>query len=160
AELNLRFYIKRPHADGERRAVAFVKELVPRRAIAFVARTFYNENYVALPMRHVLEEHTAGISATYGWRANGRLQKLGVRCSRVQAIPAQGSEAEFITEHYWGYAAQRNGSTVEYQVAHPQWRTWNADEFTCDADVKELYGEEFYPYLSKAPVSALLAEGS
>src|SRR4051812_24879777 len=35
AELNLRFYIKRQHPDGSRRAVAFVKELVPRWAIAF-----------------------------------------------------------------------------------------------------------------------------
>jgi uncharacterized protein YqjF (DUF2071 family) len=160
AEVNLRFYIKRRDAGAERRAVAFVKELVPRWAIAFVARTFYNENYIALPMRHSLETHTAGISAAYEWRANGRWQKLAVRCSGDPALPSKGSEAEFITEHYWGYAAQRRGSTVEYQVAHPQWRTWSADEFACDADVKALYGEEFFPFLSKPPVSAFLAEGS
>lgn len=30
----------------------FIKEIVPRAAIALVARVLYNENYVALPMSH------------------------------------------------------------------------------------------------------------
>src|SRR6266853_4911734 len=43
-EVNLRFYVRRK-ADGTwRRGVVFIKELVPRRAIAFVARTVYSEN--------------------------------------------------------------------------------------------------------------------
>lgn len=159
-ELNLRFYIKRCHADGDRRAVAFVQEIVPRFCIAFVARTVYNENYIALPMRHALDLNPDAISATYEWRANGRWQKLGVLCHGEPAIPPKGSEAEFITEHYWGYAAQPNGATMEYQVAHPQWRTWTADDFVFDADVKALYGDEFFPFLNKPPVSAFLAEGS
>src|SRR5262245_53035082 len=51
-EVNLRFYVRRK-ADSEwRRGVVFVKELVPRRAIALVARVAYGENYVAFPMRH------------------------------------------------------------------------------------------------------------
>ena len=41
-EVNLRFYVRR----GERRGVVFVKEIVPRAAIATVARVLYNENYV------------------------------------------------------------------------------------------------------------------
>ena len=58
-ELNLRFYVRREVADearGEpvRRGVVFVKELVPRFAIATVARLLYNENYVALPMDHTI----------------------------------------------------------------------------------------------------------
>ena len=159
-ELNLRFYIKRPHPDGDRRAVAFVKELVPRFAIAFVARTLYNENYVALPMRNTLEQNAAGIAASYEWKLGGRWQKLSMRCKGAAAIPPKGSAAEFITEHYWGYAAQPRGGTMEYQVAHPQWRTWIADGYTFDTDVKELYGDEFAPFLSAKPVSAILAEGS
>ena len=51
-EVNLRFYVRR-EADGEvRRGVTFIKEIVPRPAIATVARLAYNEPYVALPMRH------------------------------------------------------------------------------------------------------------
>jgi uncharacterized protein len=51
-EVNLRFYVRR-NVNGEaRRAVTFIRELVPRAAIAFVARRVYNEPYLALPMRH------------------------------------------------------------------------------------------------------------
>ena len=47
-EVNLRFYVRRRGEDGEwRRAVVFVRELVPRRAIALVARWLYNEPYTA-----------------------------------------------------------------------------------------------------------------
>src|SRR6185503_21168451 len=49
-EVNLRFYVRRKTDEGWRRGVVFIKEIVPRPAIAAVARLVYNENYVALPM--------------------------------------------------------------------------------------------------------------
>src|SRR5205823_7666414 len=49
-EINLRFYVRHQAADGWRRGVVFVREIVPRWAIAFVARGLYNEQYVAHPM--------------------------------------------------------------------------------------------------------------
>src|SRR5205807_3559734 len=54
-EVNLRFYVRRKSGDEWRRGVVFVRELVPRAAIAIVARIFYGEPYSALPMRHSLE---------------------------------------------------------------------------------------------------------
>ena len=49
-EVNLRFYVRRKATEEWRRGVVFIKELVPRALIAFVARKVYNENYIALPM--------------------------------------------------------------------------------------------------------------
>ncbi len=46
-EVNLRFYVRREMADGPRRGVVFVKEIVPKPAITWMARRLYNENYVA-----------------------------------------------------------------------------------------------------------------
>src|SRR5690606_21017449 len=40
-EVNLRFYVKRETEGEIRRGVVFVKEIVPRAAIAFVARSLY-----------------------------------------------------------------------------------------------------------------------
>src|SRR3954468_20670393 len=54
-EVNLRFYVRRKGPEGWRRGVVFIAEIVPRFAIAAVARLFYNENYVALPTRHKLD---------------------------------------------------------------------------------------------------------
>src|ERR1051325_4090699 len=54
-EVNLRFYVRRKPADTWRRGVVFIRELVPRPAIALVARAFYGERYFAVPMKHDIE---------------------------------------------------------------------------------------------------------
>jgi hypothetical protein len=160
-ELNLRFYVRRKAEDGWRRGVVFIKELVPRVAIAFVARRFYNENYHALPMSHRIDKSGVAIkSATFFWRINGLENHLKIM-TRGEAQPlVEGSEQEFITEHYWGYARQRDGSTVEYKVKHPRWRVWESQSSELDCDAAALYGPEFGESLSHPPSSAFLAEGS
>lgn len=163
-EVNLRFYVRRKASDGWRRGVVFVKEIVPRRAIAWMARTLYNENYVALPMGHDVTppspDGTVAGTARYDWLSRGRWQRLSVGFSGVAAIPDESSEEAFITEHYWGYARQRDGATVEYQVEHPRWAVWCATHATLDCDVGELYGARFSPYLRGEPSSAFVAQGS
>ncbi len=52
-EVNLRFYVRRLAGREVRRGVVFIHEVVPRRAIAFIARSFYNENYVALAVEDI-----------------------------------------------------------------------------------------------------------
>ena len=164
-EVNLRFYVRRRHNNGEwRRAVVFVKELVPRPAIAAVARWCYNEPYSAVPMAHELS--VDGLAkggsgrAAYRWRIGGRWHRLEVRAAGLPESPDLDSEAEFVAEHYWGYSRQRDGGTVEYRVDHPKWRVWNADGAELDCDVGSVYGGSFTEWLPASPRSAFLAEGS
>lgn len=161
-ELNLRFYVRREAEDGWRRGVVFVKEIVPRRAIAWIARTVYNEQYISLPMRHRIREPLpAGPgSAAYEWRHGGRWNRLAVELHGSPSIPADDSEETFITEHYWGYARQRDGGTVEYRVEHPRWPVWRAAEPKLDCEIGRLYGPMFEPFLQGTPSSAFVAEGS
>jgi uncharacterized protein YqjF (DUF2071 family) len=155
-EVNLRFYVRRRAADGWRRGVVFIKEIVPRAAIAVAARKFYNENYVSLPMAHKLDAR----SAEYSWRFGGRRNRLKVvTAGGFQELRA-GSEAEFITEHYWGYSLQPDGPTLEYRVEHPRWRVAEAAEAHLECDAARLYGRAFAGALSVKPASAFLAEGS
>lgn len=163
-EVNLRFYVRRKADDGWRRAVVFIKELVPRAAIAIAARKLYNENYVALPMSHHIEkdftESKEIKSAAYFWGFRGEQNYLKLT-TRGSAQPlTEGSEQEFITEHYWGYSVQRDGSTLEYRVEHPRWRVWDAHTSELDCDVAGLYGKQFCDALNQPPSSAFLAEGS
>ncbi len=160
-EVNLRFYVRRKAEDGWRRGVVFIKEIVPRAAIAMVARTLYNEPYIALPMSHRIDATDGRVGAAeYGWRSCGKNNRLKVM-ARGAARPLQnGSEAEFITEHYWGYNARPGGPTLEYRVEHPRWRVQETCEAVLDCDVAGLYGEEFCPCLEGRPSSAFLAEGS
>src|SRR5271165_5937221 len=48
-EVNLRFYVRRKQGNEDRRGVVFVAEIVPKRAVAEVARLAYGENYISLP---------------------------------------------------------------------------------------------------------------
>ena len=164
-EVNLRFYVRRRDEDGQwRRAVVFVRELVPRRAIAFVARWFYNEPYTAVPMRHELQMTNASEGqpgrVAYAWRWAKWWHHLEVRTLGRPALPDPTSEATFITEHYWGYTVQRDGGSKEYRVEHPPWRVWEAEGAEFDCDVKALYGAGFAECLRGRPRSAFLAEGS
>lgn len=161
-EVNLRFYVHRRADDGWRRGVVFIKEIVPRVAIAAIARLIYNENYIALPMRHAVDlpEHAGPGSVAYHWRYRGRWNGLRARTVGPAQPLTSGSQAEFITEHYWGYAAQRDAGCVEYQVEHPRWRVWSAVDAVLDCDVGTLYGESFVDALSATPTSAFVADGS
>lgn len=51
-EVNLRLYVRRRAASGLRRGVVFVREIVSRRAVAWLANLIYNENYLIRPMDH------------------------------------------------------------------------------------------------------------
>ena len=158
-EVNLRFYVRKKSADTWRRGVVFVRELVPRRAIATVARVFYGENYVAVPMKHQIDHVGHKLSVGYSWRRGRKWESLMMSASgEPQTIPA-GSHAEFITEHYWGYTCFRGGCS-EYRVEHRRWKIWNAEQFELSADVATLYGEQFVEPLSAAPRSAFIADGS
>ena len=155
-EVNLRFYVRR-EVDGEvRRGVVFIKEIVSRHAVTSVARGVYNENYVTLPMRHEIKPD----SYRYEWRHKRTWNRLSVATHGEWNVPDPSSEESFVAEHYWGYAAQRDGSTLEYEVEHPRWRMAMADEVEFVCDVGRLYGEEFTEALSREPVSAFMAEGS
>ena len=163
-EVNLRFYVRHRGPEGWRRGVVFIRELVPRLAIALIARMVYNENYAAVPMSHLIEK-TPGMaskvrSVSYGWHSQKKENRILVQVQGEPQAMISGSEAEFIAEHYWGYTAQRDGSTMEYRVEHPPWRIWPAAHAELRCDVTACYGNSFSQYLEKPPASAFLAEGS
>ena len=143
-------------------SLVFIKELVPRKAIALVARRLYGENYVALPMRHVIDRHVESFARTltHEWRRAGRWEGLSLSFSGAPSTPEDDAEETFITEHYWGYSRQADHTTLEYQVEHPRWRVWTASAARLSCDVAALYGPEFVSALSGAPSSAFAADGS
>lgn len=156
-EVNLRFYVVRKQ-DGEwRKGVVFVKELVPRRAIAWTARHFYNENYVALPMRSRV---AIPGRVEYAWRRHGAWESIAATVVGPSFLPTPESEEAFVSEHYWGYVKQRNEGTVEYEVTHPRWRVHRCEHARLECDVAALYGPAFASSLAEQPVSTFLAEGS
>jgi uncharacterized protein YqjF (DUF2071 family) len=157
-EVNLRFYVRR----NEKRGVAFISELVPRRAVAAIARWIFNENYSSVPMAHSIRQDSigCGIDAEYSWGVGPRRCSMRMATKGNAQLPEDGSLAQFITEHYWGYAAQRDGGSIEYEVEHPRWRVWQAATAEFNGESSTYYGPDFSRILSRPPDSAFLADGS
>ncbi|TAF64417.1 MAG: DUF2071 domain-containing protein [Cytophagales bacterium] len=159
-EVNLRFYIKR-YENGElRRGVAFVKEIVPKPAISWVANTLYNEHYQTLSMAHEHQVLSSYLSVKYSWKASQKWHQMSAEALATPEEIPEGSEAEFITEHYWGYTRQNENKTLAYQVAHPRWQVYPIQKFRIDCDFEQVYGKNFASSLYQRPTSVLLAEGS
>jgi uncharacterized protein YqjF (DUF2071 family) len=175
-ELNLRFYVRRDVPDPirglpNRRGVVFVKELVPLPAVAWVARTLYGENYEARPMRNELRRGEAlldqegalqpGDHLSYGWQSeDGLWGEIGGEVEGAAQPLVAGSHPHFIAEHYWGYAAQRDGGTMEYEVEHPPWQVHALARPFLRGDLIGLYGAELAHALNRPPDTAWVADGS
>ena len=161
-EINLRFYVKSKSTDGWRRGVVFVKEIVPKRAIATVARSLYNENYVVHATDSKVYDRVESMDghAEYSWRHGNKWLRIGGAYSGDSSYPESGSHEEFISEHYWGYTAQRDGGTIEYKVDHPQWSVWPILEPIASEGLGEFYGSNFRDTLASAPFSSFVANGS
>ena len=158
-EVNLRFYAARRRDGTLRRAVVFIRELVPRRAIAAVARWLYNEPYLAVRMGHAIELDRAtgrgGYAGSIGAAFRRRRQRV-----RPGAALVAGSEAEFITEHYWGYTRQRDGGTLEYEVMHRGGRCGRPAPRALRRRRRSALRPDFARILAGPPQSAFVAVGS
>ena len=155
-EVNLRFYVRRETEDEVRRGVVFVKEIVPRRAIATVARTLYGEPYECWSMSNKRDEK----EVSYSWKKGEAVNSIAVERGENLGVPSENSHGEFIIEHYWGYTKRGENRTDEYKVEHPKWELFKADNARIDVEFAKTYGDEFEFLNRTSPHSILLAKGS
>jgi uncharacterized protein len=161
-EVNLRFYVRRHGPEGTRRGVVFIRELVPRAVIAWIARLLYKENYLSLPMSHQLNIDDFGRLelVKYQWRCRQTLHSLVMELDPQVRSLQSGSLEQFIAENYWGYSALPDGGTMEYQVEHPSWKIQTVKDLRVEVDCHQLYPDKLAASLSRQPDSAFLAVGS
>jgi uncharacterized protein YqjF (DUF2071 family) len=135
-EINLRFYVRH---RGER-GVVFIREFVPRRAIATVARVFYNEPYRRIPMRCGAQAAEDG--SVRVWHRFGAGFSLTMKGGADAIVPEPGSAAHWLTDHSLGVGRRRDGATLLYNVAHPTWALREVADLALDVDFSALYGRE------------------
>ena len=155
-EVNLRFYVKRKTENEIRRGVVFVKEIVPRFAIATVARVFYGEPYEAWRMTNRREKNVVG----YSWERSGLRNLIEIWRGDSLGVPEENSHGEFIFEHYWGYTKRSEARTDEYKVEHPKWELFSVEEVEILVDFGKTYSDEFAFLSAEKPYTVLLAKGS
>lgn len=155
-EVNLRFYVKKE----AKRGVVFIKEIVPKPALTFVANSIYKENYVTLPISHKWEENVSEIKVEYSWKIKSKKNFMQVTAESTPIEIIEGSLTEFIAEHYWGYSKVNEKETTEYEVKHPKWKYYPINRYSTSVDFNANYGEGFNFLNDKKPSSIMLLEGS
>ncbi len=159
-EVNLRFYVRHFHEGEWRRGVVFIKEIVPKPAISWVANSLYGENYQTLPMDYHWAEGDQKRNVHYAWRHQSKWHTIRVIADLKNSPIAPNTEAHFITEHYFGYTQIDARKTYEYEVTHPSWEQYNVQNFEIKVDFGKVYGHEFAILNNQKPDSIMLAEGS
>ena len=158
-EVNLRFYVRYKDQGEWKRGVVFIKEIVPKRSLTFVANTIYKEKYETMPMSHSWVTADDNLTMEYKWKKN-KWNSIRVVASGVSNMIDIGSEEEFITEHYWGYTKVEDKQTSEYGVEHPRWEVYRTLDYSIDVDFGDIYGQSFEFLKEETPRSVFLAEGS
>lgn len=155
-EVNLRLYVRCESESEIRRGVVFIKEIVPRFAIATVAKRVYGEPYERWKMSNFRDkEHVR-----YSWEKGDCTNTLSVKRGENLGVPSIGSHGEFIIEHYWGYTKRSAKRTDEYKVEHPKWEIFAVENEHIDVDFGVVYGSEFTFLTNTKPYSVLLSKGS
>ena len=155
-ELNLRFYVRR----GEERGVVFVREFVPRTFVAWMARTLYNEPYVAARMQSSIVDEPESIQVEHHLTFAGRMHTMRAVGTKPAITPGPESVEAFFKEHHWGYGRTRGGRTLRYHVWHPVWAVYPVREAHLDLDWGAVYGAEWSVMQGATPASTVLAVGS
>jgi uncharacterized protein YqjF (DUF2071 family) len=158
-EINLRFYVRDP-AAGER-GVCFIREFVPKRLVAWLARGLYGEPYVATPMTSRVTDTPDRLTVEHRLTFGGRTHRLTVVGAKPPATPADTSVEHFFKEHKWGFSTgRRQGECVQYEVSHAVWACHPVERWELDWDWATVYGPEWSILQGAEPCSVILAEGS
>ena len=124
-EVNLRSYVRRRMESGEiRRGVVFVREPVPRAAIAVMARVAYNEPYQACGMRSSVP---AGVvenpgRVAYAWRTRAGWEEISGDCGGSGRGSSRGDGGGVYCGALLGVYAAAGWGDGGVSVAHPAWR--------------------------------------
>jgi uncharacterized protein YqjF (DUF2071 family) len=155
-EWNLRIYVR----HQEQRGVCFVREFVPQRFVAWVARVIYNEPYHAAHLTIAIDDQPDSLTATYTVESGGRGHSLTATGSKPAVRPGPDSVEHFFKEHSWGFGRTHGGKLLRYEVSHPEWDVYPVTHFHADVDWGALYGPAWATMTGRDPASVVLAVGS
>lgn len=178
AEINLRFYVRT--VGSRQRGVVFIREVVPRPLIAWAARRFYNEPYVATECWGRITQDARRIQAEYGlvWpppmprrgaagpapqRTEHTFRIVG---SKPVSRPGPTTVEHWFKEHQWGFGMRPSRQAGQpprghaFEVIHPTWGVYPVQECRVKVDFGAVYGPD-WGFLSGAePVWTVFAAGS
>ena len=137
-----------------------MREFVPQRLVAWVARAVYNEPYRAARMTERVDPTDDAVTAAYGLDFGGRRHTIGVVGERPAIRPPADSAEHWFKEHRWGFGVTHRGRLLRYEVDHPEWDVYPVREHTIDVDWAKLYGPTWADLNGAEPAGVVFAAGS
>ncbi|HQY89775.1 MAG TPA: DUF2071 domain-containing protein [Tepidisphaeraceae bacterium] len=157
-EINLRAYVR--HKDG-RHGVTFIREFVPQKLVAAIARWSYNEPYMAVPMRTRVLESDVSIEVDHIVTVADRTRRIRTNATKPLWMPDENSMDHFFKEHEWGFGKSKRGAPLSYRVQHPRWRVYREPRVLLEEwNFADVYGPKWSLLNDQNPMSVLLTEGS
>ena len=158
-EVNLRFYVRFKDEGEWKHGAVFIKEIVPKPAVTFVANSVYGEKYETRPMKHEWMDDSFSQTVSYAWKKK-KWNSIKVIADKQLLDLTTGSEVSFIAVQHWGLSKGRNQTTAKYSVEHPKWQMYETIEAFIEVDFEDNYGPEFKFLNDLAPSCVFLVEGS
>lgn len=158
--VNLRFYVKHHEHGFWKRGVVFIKEIVPKQGISFIANNLYGENYETMKMKHYNLDKGDCLAAGYEWEYKNKWNKLSAETHKKSTPIKYSSHEEYIADHYWGYTRFNESTTYEFRVEHPIWETLQVYSYLVDCDFAALFGKEFSFLTAEKPETVFFLKGS
>lgn len=155
-QVNLRVYTR----HGADAAVAFVRELVPRRVVAAVGRLLYGEPFRVARIESGIAERADGVSIEYRFGPTRPCYRVAVTASQACAVPPDGSFEHHLLERTLGCRQDPRGRLRVFRVLHPPWAVRTVSRLVYELDFAALFGAEWALLNGRAPVSTIVAVGS
>lgn len=155
-EIDLRFYVR----CGPERGVVHVREYVPRRTVAWVARWAYHEPFVSAPMSSQVKRAGDRLRVEHALHLGGRVNRLAVEAIDPPLMVPPGSLEHHFKELRWSFGRDREGRSTFYEVEHQPWFVYRLKHVEMDWDWEAAYGPEWAFLNGRDPDSAVLAVGS
>jgi len=156
SQLNLRTYVR----QGDQRGVTYIKEFVPSKVVAVIARLRFNEPYRTLDITSQTRSAGDALHIEHRWRQHDGDQHIEVTASQASVIPPEDGSTYHFTEHRWGFGANRSGDLVRYRVEHPVWAIREIRSVTHHIDFAPLFGVDWGQLNDHEPERVTLAVGS
>ncbi|MGA2583508.1 MAG: DUF2071 domain-containing protein [Tepidisphaeraceae bacterium] len=155
-EINLRMYVR----HGADRGVCFIREYVPQRLVARMARFFYNEPYRRARMISQTQETPTSITIRHELILPTSTSTLSITGEKPAIHTDPAGIEHFFKEHEWGFGKTHRGELLRFRVEHPTWDIWPVRSFELHWDWAAAYGARWQFLQGKSPYSVVFARGS
>ncbi|HEX4627344.1 MAG TPA: DUF2071 domain-containing protein, partial [Gemmatimonadales bacterium] len=155
-QVNFRTYVR----VGGQPGVWFIRQLVPSRVIAAVARLKYDEPFWPTPIRRRIVAMPTEVRAEYGVGPAALGWHVSATGSGDARLPAHDSAEHYFTSRLFACRTRHDGSLGTFRVEHPPWAVREIRALDYRFDFGSLYGAE-WEFLNRVqPASVVFAAGS